>query len=42
MGQRAMATPSKPVDGDTLTRLGQETLQAISRFTKSIPKQGVP
>ncbi|CAK9070628.1 Aromatic-L-amino-acid decarboxylase (AADC) (DOPA decarboxylase) (DDC) [Durusdinium trenchii] len=43
MGARessAMAPPKK-VDGDILVKLGQQTLEAISRFTKSIPQQGV-
>ena len=33
--------PSKVVEGETLVQLGQQTLEAINRFTKSIPEKGV-
>lgn len=33
--------PSKVVEGETLVQLGQQTLEAIHRFTKSIPEKGV-
>lgn len=33
--------PPKVVEGETLIQLGHQTLEAISRFTKSIPEKPV-
>lgn len=33
--------PPKVVEGETLVQLGHQTLEAISRFTKSIPEKAV-
>lgn len=39
--KEAAVAPPKKVEGETLVELGQQTLEAISRFTKSIPEKGV-
>ena len=39
--EAAPVAPPKKVEGETLVELGHQTLEAISRFTKSIPEKGV-